>query len=162
MVGTAKSKFAVPVMESFVWTKMGVESGEGLAQIVRRKEAERIAGGGAFWWGIGNSLGPAVRKEALAHGGALPVLFSTMLGRAKPVDSSPDLVWKWTKWEDEKGRLHDIPAHVKVISRGQISKKNTTRWCVFQMCRLALRAAECGSTQIYPVRSQEKYQGPRR
>jgi hypothetical protein len=110
-------------MDSFVWTKMGIESGEGLAQIVQRKEAERKAGGGSFWWGIGNSLGPAVRSEALAHGGTLPVVFSPMLGRAKPADTSPDMVWKWTKWEDENGRLHDIPAHAKVISRGQLSKE---------------------------------------
>jgi hypothetical protein len=36
---------------------MGVKSGEGLDQIVRRKEAERIEGNGQFWWGIGSSLG---------------------------------------------------------------------------------------------------------
>jgi hypothetical protein len=119
----ANPNFLATAMQSFVWTKMGVESGEGLAQIVQRKEAERKAGAGAFWWGIGNSLGPAVRNEALTHGGTLPVLFSTMLGRAKPVDVSPDQVWRWTKWEDENGRLQDIPAHVKVISRGRISKE---------------------------------------
>ena len=48
-------------MDAFVWTKMGVESGEDLAKIIRRKESERIAGRGIFWWGIGNSLGAAVR-----------------------------------------------------------------------------------------------------
>jgi hypothetical protein len=49
---------------TFVWTKMGAESGEGLAQIVRRKEGERVAGRGIFWWGIGTSLGPAVPDRA--------------------------------------------------------------------------------------------------
>jgi hypothetical protein len=110
-------------MNAFVWTKMGVESGEGLAQIVRRKEVERIAGRGIFWWGIGNSLGPAVRDNARAQGGTLPVLFSTMLGRPKHVDESPDMVWRWTVWEDEHGRIHDVPAYVKVISRGETSKQ---------------------------------------
>jgi hypothetical protein len=53
-------------MTVFVWTKMGVESGEKLEQIVRRKEAERVKGNGQFWWGVGNSLGPAVRDAARA------------------------------------------------------------------------------------------------
>jgi hypothetical protein len=110
-------------MDAFVWTKMGVESGEGLDQIVRRKEAERASGRGIFWWGIGSSLGPAVREDARAQGGTLPVLFSKMLGRAKPVDESPGSVWRWTGWEDENGRVHDVPARVKVISRGDPSKK---------------------------------------
>jgi hypothetical protein len=104
-------------MDIFVWTKMGVESGEGLLQIVQRKEQERITGGGQFWWGVGNSLGPAVRIAARSQGGKLPVLFSMMLGRAKAIDSSPKTVWRWTHWQDETGRTHVIPAHAKVISR---------------------------------------------
>lgn len=77
-------------MDTFVWTKMGVESGEGLEQIVRRKEAERVAGNGQFWWGIGNSLGPAVREAARAQRGRVPVLFSVMLGKPKVADSAPE------------------------------------------------------------------------
>jgi hypothetical protein len=109
-------------MTVFVWTKMGVESGEKLEQIVRRKEAERVKGNGQFWWGVGNSLGPAVRDAARAQGGTLPVLFSVMLGRPKAADSSPDMVSRWTSWEDEGGRIHAIPSHAKVISRGSTAK----------------------------------------
>jgi hypothetical protein len=109
-------------MQSFVWTKMGVESGEKLAQIVQRKEAERIAGAGQFWWGIGNSLGAAARNEAVTHGGTLPVLFSMMLGRPKPIDRSPETVWRWTKYEDQNGRVLDVPSHAKVVSRGHLTK----------------------------------------
>ncbi len=65
----------VSSMDAFVWTKMGVESGEGLEQIVRRKEAERVEGNGEFWWGIGNSLGPAVRDAARARRQAARALF---------------------------------------------------------------------------------------
>lgn len=43
------------MMTAFVWTKMGVESGGVLTQIILRKEAERIAGDGNFWWGISNN-----------------------------------------------------------------------------------------------------------
>jgi hypothetical protein len=110
-------------MSHFVWTKMGAESGEGLAKIVQRKEAERIVGRGIFWWGIGNSLGPAVCSSASQQDGKLPVLFSRMLGRAKPHDAAPDTVYKWTAWEDDGGRIHPLPSHVKVISRGAASKE---------------------------------------
>ena len=105
-------------MNAFVWTKIGVESGEGLAQIVRRKEEERASGNGIFWWGIGSSLGAAVRERARAQGGSLPVVFSKMLSPAKIDDVSPEIVWRWQKWEDESGRIHNIPKHVKVVSRG--------------------------------------------
>ena len=109
-------------MSAFVWTKMGVEFGEGLAQIVRRKETERISGRGEFWWGIGNSLGATVREYARSQGGTLPVVFSMMLARPKPIDESPGVVWRWTGWEDESGQIHDVPSYAKVISRGAPTK----------------------------------------
>src|SRR5438105_15006115 len=109
-------------MSIFVWTKMGVESGEGLEQIVKRKEAERIAGQGEFWWGIGSSLGASVRAEARSQRGAMPVLFSKMLGRPRPADESPDIVLRWTSWEDENGKIRDVPSYAKIISRGDTSK----------------------------------------
>jgi hypothetical protein len=121
--GTGGSDIAVNCMPSFfVWTKMGVESGERLTQIVQRKESERIAGQGVFWWGIGNSLGSAVRTTASQQAGRLPVLFSRMLGRPKFSDVRPDAVWRWTGWEDHNGRTHPVPPHVNVISRGAASK----------------------------------------
>lgn len=107
---------------TFVWTKMGVESGEDLNRIVARKEEERKSGNGIFWWGIGNSLGASVREQARAQGGQLPIVFSTMLSSPKNIDVSPGIVWRWTKWEDEDGFLRDIPPHVRVISRGDPSK----------------------------------------
>jgi hypothetical protein len=109
-------------MDLFVWTKVGVESGEGLEQIVRRKEAERLEGNGQFWWGIGNSLGPAVRTAAREQGGKLPVLFSVMLGKPRAADTAPETVWRWTSWEDEAGRVRAVPSYAKVISRGAAAK----------------------------------------
>jgi hypothetical protein len=54
----------------FVLTKPGAEAGERLIDIVTRKEAERIAGKkNTFWWGIGSSLGAAVRNAAEAAAG---------------------------------------------------------------------------------------------
>jgi hypothetical protein len=128
----------VGASDTFVWTKMGVESGEQLIQIIKRKEAERIAGQGQFWWGIGTSLGSAVRAEARAQGGTLPVLFSTMLGRAKPADESPEMILRWTGWEDENGKSQSIPAHVKVISRGDASKAKHYALVCYSKVPLAL------------------------
>ena len=49
-------------MAIFVFTKPGVEAGESLADIVARKEAERIAGQNTFWWGVGTSLGESLQR----------------------------------------------------------------------------------------------------
>lgn len=129
-------------MDVFVWTKMGVESGEGLAQIVERKESERVAGQGQFWWGIGNSLGSAVRTEARAQGGTLPVLFSRMLGRPRPRDESPEMTFRWTGWEDENGKIQDVPSHAKVISRGDPSKAKHYALVCYSKAPLTLEHGE--------------------
>jgi len=135
----SRSELASHQVQTFVWTKMGVESGEGLAQIIQRKETERAAGRGIFWWGIGSSLGPAVRECAQQQGGALPVLFSAMLGRAKHVDSNPGSVWKWTAWENFDGRTYDVPRHVTVISRGAETKDRHYALVCFSEEPLGLR-----------------------
>jgi len=51
---------AIP--DQFVWTKMQTNAGESLENIIRRKELERKAGNGIFWWGVGESKGPAIKK----------------------------------------------------------------------------------------------------
>jgi len=110
-------------MGLFVWSKMQNEGGQTLASILARKEAERRAGNGVFWWGIGNSLGTAVRDKAKQAGGVLPVLFSQMRTPAKRVDAHPSVVFLWTEWEDISGVRHKIPAHVLEWSRGADGKK---------------------------------------
>ena len=102
-------------MSFFVWTKMQTESGINLPAILSLKEAERLAGDGIFWWGVGNSLGSAVQERATEAGGTLPVLFSLMLSRPQKRDTEPHGIRLWTQWEDGKGR-HDLPAHVLEFS----------------------------------------------
>ena len=65
-------------MSHFVWTRVGSNAGQDIKVIAARKEAEREAGGGEFWWGVGSSLGPALRAAVEAEG-PLPVVFSHML-----------------------------------------------------------------------------------
>lgn len=45
-----------------------------------------------------------------------------MLGKPNAPDSTPEMVWRWTSWEDEAGLVHAIPPHAKVISRGAATK----------------------------------------
>jgi hypothetical protein len=81
----------------FVLTKPGIEAGEALADIVTRKEAERVVGKNIFWWGIGSSLGSAVCKAAQDVGGKLPVVFAlnNRPSRPKEHDISPSRVLVW-------------------------------------------------------------------
>lgn len=69
-------------MASFVWTRMQAEGGQRLHKILELKEAERQAGSGLFWWGVGNSLGAALVEHARAASGTLPVVFSEMTSTA--------------------------------------------------------------------------------
>jgi hypothetical protein len=104
-------------MGLFVWSKVQVESGRSLPQILVLKETERLAGDGVFWWGVGTSLDrDAVRRAAEQSGGALPVLFSLMLSRPKTTDVKPEAVYVWTQWEAD-GDYRDVPAHVLTFSR---------------------------------------------
>ena len=105
----------------FIISRMGTEAGESLERIVARKDAERAAGDGEFWWGIGTSLGRAGLLAGKSHRGELPVLFSKMLSKPKRIDSAPDDVFVWTHWETLEGR-GEIPRHVVITSRGDAAK----------------------------------------
>ena len=99
------------------------EGGQRLAKIVELKEAERAAGNGLFWWGIGTSLGEAADQYAAQNGGALPILFSMMKSRPQKRDTAPESVFLWTEWQDRDGKVHPIPSHVLEWSRGRQGKK---------------------------------------
>ncbi len=111
-------------MTSFVWTRMQAEGGQRLHKILELKEAERQAGNGLFWWGVGNSLGVALGEHARAAGGTLPVIFSEMTSAADKRDRSPEQVFHWRAWCDAEGKEHDIPAHVLEWSRGAEGKES--------------------------------------
>ena len=77
--------------DRFVWTKIQAEAGEPIQNILRRKELERRAGNGLFWWGIGESKGAAI-GELIQTDPSPAVLFSIMRSAAAPpeVESSPE------------------------------------------------------------------------
>lgn len=101
----------------FCWTKMGTEAGQGLDAILQRKEFERQSGDGLFAWGIGNSVGPAVRYARELGFDSLDVLFTRMKSAPKAIDVSPSALVLWTSYEGENGEVLPLPAHVLVTSR---------------------------------------------
>jgi hypothetical protein len=95
---------------------MQAEAGQSLELILMRKELERAAGSGLFFWGIGTSLG-AKLIELLRRVANPKVLFSVMKAKPKPEDASPEGIFLWTSYVDLFGGKHRLPEHVVVLSR---------------------------------------------
>jgi hypothetical protein len=108
------------IPSTFCWTKMGVESGEGLDLIIRRKEWERQLGNGLFFWGIGQSLGENARDAAASIDDEMKVLFSPMSSKAKAIDVTPGDVFVWNSWIDGRGNTVPLPEHVFITSRADL------------------------------------------
>jgi hypothetical protein len=100
---------------AFVWTKMEDEGGQSIKQILNRKELERQASDGTFWWGIGESKIEKVRS-LVANERNPAVLFSKMLSRAHSRDSDPDEVLLWEVYQSANGE-EPLPRHIIVTSR---------------------------------------------
>ena len=102
----------------FCWTKFGAEAGDAPAAIRHRKEEERKAGGGLFYWGIGNSVAPSLR--ALVQRDRHPaVVFTPMLSRPSPADVSPARVVSWRQGFGLDGRAHRLE-NGAVTSKGGV------------------------------------------
>ena len=85
----------IPLPQCFVWTRFGTEAGQSISDILRRKEKERAANGGIFYWGIGNAVGPSI-LELLRRTDEPEVLFSPIKSAPKRDDVTPEAVVAWT------------------------------------------------------------------
>lgn len=98
------------------WTRMQAEAGQNLSAIIERKELERKAGNGLFFWGIGNApnrkIGHLAREKE-----DVDVVFSIMKARPKKQDLSPSGLLVWQRYIDSEGAEHPIPNHVLVTSK---------------------------------------------
>ena len=102
------------------WSRMQAEAGQALGDIVARKEVERRAGNGVFFWGVGNA--PARMTQALARVGIeIEAVFSVMLSKPKSGDVRPGSVVAWRKFVDLNGNVREVPDHVLVTSRADPS-----------------------------------------
>lgn len=109
------SRWAGQLPATFCWTRFGPEAGEPLAGILERKERERSANGGIFYWGIGNALGPGI-AELVGTSDQPEVLFSAIRSRPRTKDLSPAVTFRWTVAEDLDGRRFGLPPTVVVHS----------------------------------------------
>jgi hypothetical protein len=100
----------------FCWTKHGTEAGEDIGAILARKEAERLASGGTFFWGIGNAIGPSV-ETLLAHAAEPQVVFTPMRSRPAARDVTPAQVAIWHRGIGLDGAPFDLPDYARVTSR---------------------------------------------
>lgn len=119
--------------EYVCWSRMQAEAGQGLEEIVARKELERWAGDGVFLWGVGNP--PALLTNVLARA-AVPVrvIFSVMKSRPKLVDIAPARTVAWRRYVDAQGAERALPAGALVTSRGD-SAGGAKRTHYALMCR---------------------------
>lgn len=105
---------------TFCWTRFGPEAGEAIQAILIRKERERRANSGVFYWGIGNSVAAGIAE--LARSCRQPeVLFSPIKSRPRSVDVDPPTLVQWVVGETLTGERLELPPSVRVIGRGGAS-----------------------------------------
>jgi hypothetical protein len=141
MTLTAAALQTVPSMAPFVCSVIGGDAGEPLSHIAVRKEAERLAGSGEFWWGLSAPLGADVEAQARQNGGALPALFSKSTAVPGPVSQ----VRIWEEWESvfDPSQSGPIPGHVIVTSgynpNGKKAKRRSEPAHYALVCRLSIK-----------------------
>lgn len=111
----------ISVPQYFVWTRFGTEAGQSILDILRRKEKERAANGGIFYWGIGNAVGPSI-LELLRRGDEPEVLFSPIKSAPRKEDVTPEAVVAWTSAEGLDGEPHRLPIWSLITSRFNIGR----------------------------------------
>jgi len=100
----------------FCWTRFGTEAGQSVEQILARKEQERIANAGVFFWGIGNAIGPSM-LELLRRTNSPEALFSPIQSAPRHEDTMPPSVAAWTQAETLFGEEYRLPEQSLITSR---------------------------------------------
>jgi hypothetical protein len=108
-----------PIMslpDFFCWTRFGTEAGQSIELIFARKEQERIANAGVFFWGIGNAIGPSL-LELLRRSTSPEAVFSPIQSAPRREDAMPSSVVAWTQAETLAGQEYRLPEHSLITSR---------------------------------------------
>lgn len=100
---------------AFCWTKFGAEAGEAAGSILQRKEAERVANGGTFLWGIGTSIRPSV-ADLLQATSSPEVIFTPMKAAPAAHDVAPARIVRWQTAIGVDGQEFRIPEGSRVTS----------------------------------------------
>lgn len=129
----------------FCWTRFGTEAGQTAAHILRRKEQERLANGGIFLWGIGNSVAPSIRE--LVRNYEFPeVLFSPIRSSPKQIDVEPECVVAWTWGETDEGKTFSLPQYCLVTSRQNTVSPKTSHYALVCFSGTPLNSCETPHT----------------
>ena len=137
---------------AFCWTRFGPEAGESFSDILARKDGERQAGSGIFYWGIGSAVGPAL--EALVQRVDEPeVLFSPIASAPRRVDVSPEHVVRWSAGEGLSGDSMLLPEHASVTSRWDPERPGAARYALVCHSDEPLRLEDHGELRFGSLRN---------
>jgi hypothetical protein len=114
---------------TFCWTRFGPEAGESFDEILVRKEAEREACDGKFYWGIGSAVGPAL-SALLAETDVPEILFSPISSAPRPIDITPSHVVRWSAGTGLFGDSVVLPPAACVTSRWDPARPNAARYAL--------------------------------
>jgi hypothetical protein len=137
-------------MAAFVWSEIISSIGEEPEHLIVRKEAERVAGSGEFWWCVDAPLGIGVEIQAERRG-TLPVLFSkSRSSRTHPSGQ----IRVWDTW---RSLLHPhqygrIPSHVIVTSSHHPGRRQT-RYALICHSSVELTCAPVGFCDLAQCKS---------
>jgi hypothetical protein len=108
---------------SFVWSRFGTEAGQTIDSILQRKEGERAANNGVFFWGIGNAVGPSI-AALVAQTDEPLVLFSPIKSPARVEDAQPQCVVSWTAAIGLNGVPYTLPLRSLITSRFTVGREH--------------------------------------
>jgi hypothetical protein len=128
---------------AFCWTRFGPEAGESFSDILARKDAERQAGDGVFYWGIGSAVGRAL-EALIACVDEPEVLFSPIASAPRHVDVSPEHVVRWSAGEGLSGESMLLPEHACVTSRWDPERPDAARYALVCASDEPLRLDDLG------------------
>lgn len=137
---------------AFCWTRFGTEAGEAIGAILERKEQERRANDGTFFWGIGNSVAPGL-AALLKRCESPEVLFSPIKGRARSVDVAPATVISWRAGQTLDGKDFEIPTSARVTSRGSSRRLGLGHYALVCSSSRPLAMADLGRLDFLALRN---------
>lgn len=132
----------------FCWTRFGTEAGETIDRILERKEWERRANSGVFYWGVGNSVAPGL-AELLRRTACPEVLFSPIKSRPRAVDVYPQAVVRWLGGVTLDGERITLPSSARITS----GLSGAPRYALVCASEQPLRIADHGSLGLSTLRN---------
>lgn len=122
---------------AFCWSRVGTEAGQSLDTILRRKECERLANGGLFFWGVGNAIGPSLR-ELVKQCRAPEVIFTPIKSAPRQKDVRPKEVVRWTRAVGLDGRTFELPPGAVITSRFDRASPKPAHYALVCVSEVAL------------------------